>query len=37
MTLVDMIVVHYRGADMPHKVFCVKKINSERVNDSTAF
>lgn len=25
MTLVDMIVVHYRGADMPHKVFCVKK------------
>lgn len=25
MRLVDTIVTHYRGVDMPHKVFCVRR------------
>lgn len=25
MSLIDTITTHYRGVDMPHMVFCVKK------------
>lgn len=29
MSLLDTIVKHYRGVDMPHMVFCVKKAGTE--------
>ena len=29
MSMLDTIVKHYRGVDMPHMVFCVKKAGTE--------
>lgn len=29
MRVIDTIVKHYRGADMPHLVFCVKKRQAD--------
>lgn len=35
MTLTDTIVKHYRGVDMPHVVFCVKKDDAKSNNMET--
>ena len=35
MTLTDTIVKHYRGVDMPHRVFCVRKDDAKSNNMGT--
>ena len=30
MSLIDTITTHYRGVDMPHMVFCVKKMKPNK-------
>ena len=35
MTVVDTIVKHYRGVDMPHMVFCIKKKIENTLNKNT--
>ena len=34
MTLTDTFVKHYRGVDMPHMVFCVRKDNAKSNNNN---
>ena len=34
MTLTDTIVKHYRGVDMPHMVFCVRKDDAKSNNNN---